>query len=166
MVKAKDFRKQVKVYWIQGPSGVGKSNKALDMAEEYEDSLGCGTDMITFINNFYLGVRPTSRVAIYDDFRDSHMKPSEFINLIDYNKHWLNVKNGSILNCYNVIIITSVQKLSKIYRNVDDEPRAQWERRIEVIDMYPPEKVHIGGYHVGYRTDFNELENFENELKK
>ena len=160
--RARDFRKQVKVFWIQGPSGVGKSNRALDMAEEYENSLLCGTDMITYINGFYLGVRPTSKIAIYDDFRDSHMKPSEFINLIDYNKHWLNIKNGSILNHYNVIIFTSVQRLSKIYRKMyDDEPRLQWERRIEVIDMFPPERVHIGGLPVGYRTEFNELENYE-----
>ena len=158
LTKAKDFRKQVKVFWIQGPSGVGKTNKALDLATEYEDSLDCGTDMIKYCNGFYLGTTRTAKVAIYDDFRDSHMKPSEFINLIDYNKHWLNIKGNSILNEYLVIIITSVQKLSKIYRNVDDEPRTQWERRIEIIDMFPPEQVHIGGLPIGYRTDFNNFE--------
>jgi len=63
-----------------------------------------------------------------------------------------------ILNEYLIIIITSVQKFSKIYRNVDDEPRAQWERRVQVIDMFPPEKVCIGGLPIGYRTDFNNFE--------
>ena len=29
---------------------------------------------------------------------DSYMKPSEFINLIDYNKHWMNIKGDSVLN--------------------------------------------------------------------
>lgn len=159
--RARDFRKNVKVYWIQGPSGVGKTNKAIDIATEFEDANNCGTDFIKYCNGFYLGTTRTARVCIYDDFRDSHMKPSEFINLIDYNKHWLNIKGDCILNEYLCIIITSVQKLSKIYRNVDDEPRLQWERRIEVIDMFPPELVHIGGYPVGYRTDFNDLENYE-----
>jgi len=128
------------------------------MATEWEESLDCGTDMIKYCNCFYLGTSRMAKVAIYDDFRDSHMKPSEFINLIDYNKHWLNIKGNSILNDYLIIIITSVQKLSKIYRNVDDEPRAQWERRVQVIDMFPPKKVCIGGLPIGYRTDFNNFE--------
>lgn len=160
IVRARDFRKSIKVYWIQGPSGVGKTNKAIDLATEYEDSHNTGTDFIKFVNGFYLGTSGNAKIAIYDDFRDSHMKPSEFINLIDYNKHWMNIKGDSKLNEYNIIIITSVQKFSKIYRNVDDEPRFQWERRVEVIDMFPPERVHIGGLPVGYRTDFNSLEDF------
>ncbi|ORX53749.1 hypothetical protein BCR36DRAFT_225185, partial [Piromyces finnis] len=32
VVRARDFRKNVKVYWIQGPSGIGKTNKAIDIA--------------------------------------------------------------------------------------------------------------------------------------
>lgn len=155
--RAKDFRKNVKVYWIQGPSGVGKTNKAIDIATEFEDLHDCGTDFIKYCNGFYLGTTRTAKVAIYDDFRDSHMKPSEFINLIDYNKHWMNIKGNSILNEYLIIIFTSVQKFSKLYRNVDDEPRAQWERRVQVIDMFPPETVHIGGLPVGYSTDFNDF---------
>lgn len=161
IVRAKDFRKNIKVYWIQGPSGVGKTNKAIDIATEFEDLYHCGTDFIKFVNGFYLGTTSTAKVAIYDDFRDSHMKPSEFINLIDYNKHWLNIKGDCILNEYLIVIITSVQKFKKIYRNVDDEPRLQWERRVQVIDMYPPERVSIGGVPIGYRTDFNQLEEYE-----
>lgn len=161
LTRARDFRKSVKVYWIQGPSGVGKTNKAIDIATEFEDLHNCGTDFIKFVNGFYLGTTATARIAIYDDFRDSHMKPSEFINLIDYNKHWMNIKGDSILNEYLVIIITSVQRLSKIYRNVDDEPRTQWERRVEIINMFPPERINIGGLPVGYRTDFNQLEEYE-----
>lgn len=161
VTRARDFRKNVKVYWIQGPSGIGKTNKAIEIATEFEDLYNCGTNFIKYENGFYLGVNEMAKVAIYDDFRDSHMKPSEFINLIDYNKHWLNIKGDSILNNYLVIIITSVQKLNRIYGNVDDEPRAQWERRIEVIDMFPPERVHIGGLPVGYRTSFNDLDGYE-----
>jgi hypothetical protein len=161
IVRAKDFRKSVQVYWIQGPSGIGKTNKAIELATDFEDIHDCGTDFIKFSNGFYLGTTPTARVAIYDDFRDSHMSASEFINLIDYNKHWMNIKGDSILNNYNLIIFTSVQKFEKIFRNVDDEPRAQWERRVTVINMFPPERVHIGGLPVGYRTDFNQLEEYE-----
>ena len=162
VTKAKDFRKNVKVYYIQGPSGVGKTNKAIDLATEFEDIYDCGTDFIKYENGFYLGTTPTAKVAIYDDWRDSHMKPSEFINLIDYNKHWMNIKGDSILNNYLVIIITSVQRLERIYGNVPDEPRRQWERRIQLMDMFPPERIHIGGLPVGYKTNFN---NFSYEIK-
>ena len=161
ITRASDFRKSVKVYFIQGPSGVGKTNKAIELASKYEEDNNCGTDFVKFVNGFYLGTTATARVAIYDDFRDSHMKPSEFINFIDYNKHWMNIKGDSVLNNYNLIIITSVQRLRSIYRNVDDEPRAQWERRIEVVDMFPPQPVNIGGLPVGYVTDFNQLEEYE-----
>lgn len=158
IVRAKDFRKEVKVYWIQGPSGVGKTNKAIEIATEFEDMHNCGTDFIKFVNGFYLGTTPTAKVAIYDDFRDSHMSASEFINLIDYNKHWMNIKGDSILNNYNIIVITSVQKFSTIFRNVDEEPRQQWERRVKVIDMYPPRQICVGGLPVGVETDFNNFE--------
>lgn len=165
VTKAKDFRKHVKVYWIQGPSGVGKSNKAIDLASEWEETLECGTDFVKFVNGFYLGCTPTAKVAIYDDFRDSHMSASEFINFIDYNKHWMNIKGDSILNNYNCIIITSVQKFERIFRNVDDEPRAQWERRIEVIDMFPPRLVCVGGLPVGETTEFNKFEDYQERLR-
>lgn len=160
--KISEFRKNVKVYWIQGPSGIGKTNKAMDIAEEFEEQNDWYTDMIKYENGFYLGITDGSKIAIYDDFRDSHMKPSEFINLIDYNKHWMNIKGNMILNEYNLIIFTSVQKLENIYRKMNDvEPKKQWERRIEIINMYPPEQVSIGGLPVGYRTDFNQLEEYE-----
>lgn len=165
VTKAKDFRKHVKVYWIQGPSGVGKTNKAIDIATEWEEALDCGTDFVKYVNGFYLGTNPNSKVAIYDDFRDNHMSASEFINFIDYNKHWMNIKGDSILNNYLTIIITSVQKFDRIFRNVDDEPRAQWERRVEVIDMFPPRVVCVGGLPVGETTTHNKFENYQARLR-
>ena len=84
------------------------------------------------------------------------MRPDEFVRLIDYNKHWLNVKGGKILNNYKLIIFTSVQDIVNIYKNVTGEPRAQWIRRVETIDMFPPEapeQVCIGGKPIGYKID-------------
>lgn len=132
-----DWKKDVKVYWIQGPSGIGKSLKAADIIRENKDIYGSKLEEVKYVNNFWLNAKGKCPVAVYDDFRDSHMKPSEFINFIDYNIHNLNIKGGHIKNKYNLIIITSVQRLSEIYSNVKEEPRKQWERRIEVINMYP-----------------------------
>lgn len=161
-MKVRERRKSVKVYYIQGPSGIGKTNKAMDIAEEFELQWNTFTDWIKYENSFYSGVTGGAKIAIYDDFRPGDMKAKEFVNLIDYNKHNLNVKGGGFINNYNLIIITSVVKLSTIYKNIEaDEPRKQWERRVELIDMYPPEPVHIGGFPVGYRTEFNQLEEYE-----
>ena len=159
-----DWAKDVKVYWIQGPSGIGKTEKAKSIVRDEKENFGTKFNRVKYENGFWSGIGKAS-IAIYDDFRDSHMKPSEFINFIDYNKHFLNIKHGQRLNNYKLIIITSIQKFEKIYKNVElEEPRRQWERRVEVINMYPPERAFIGGLPVGYHTDFNELENYREPL--
>lgn len=126
-----DVYKNIKVYYIWGPSGVGKSHRAIDIVKEHGFK---SVNMVKYENGFYHGVG-TIKVCIYDDFRDSHMPASEFINFIDYNKHPMNIKGGSKINEYELIIITSVQDPYTIYKNMSDEPRKQWLRRIEIINM-------------------------------
>ncbi len=129
-----DIFKNIKVYYIFGPSGIGKSKKAFEICKE----LGYNKiNLVSYENGFWNGIGKSCKVAIYDEFRDSSMKPSEFIKFIDYNKHPLNIKGGSIINNYELIIITSVQNPKLIYPNIGDEPREQWLRRIEIIDMRP-----------------------------
>ena len=128
-VKKSEWSKTVQVVWIQGPSGVGKSNKAEELADdEFEE--------LKFDSSFWHGVIDGEGCAIYDDFRDSHMKASEFINFIDYRSHNLNVKGGSIRNMYSKIIITSIQRADSIYKGAPEEAREQWLRRMQIVDMY------------------------------
>lgn len=132
-VKLSEWHKEVEVIYIQGPSGVGKSLKAKEIMEErgieeFEE--------VKHIDSFWHGVVDGTGVAVYDDFRDSHMKASEFINFIDYNVHNLNVKGGGKRNKYNLIIITSIQRETEIYANMPYEAREQWLRRTTLIDMY------------------------------
>lgn len=166
-----NWRKDIKVYYIQGPSAIGKSERAEELVKTYYNDKGIEDPNEMFFdeikydkNGFYAGVNtdePTE-VAIYDDFRAGIMKPEEFINLIDYRTHNMNIKGGSIKNNYKLIIFTSVQKFKDIYKNVEQfERREQWERRVQVIDLYPPERVHLGGVPLGYRTEFNQLEEYE-----
>lgn len=131
-----DWHKDVEVYYIQGPSGIGKTEEAKKIIRTNIEKYGRKFNNIKFENGFYIGVGVDALIAVYDDFRDSHMKASEFINLIDYNKHYMNIKGGSKLNNYKLIIITSVQRLSELYRNMSGEPRQQWERRIKLVNMY------------------------------
>lgn len=132
-----DFEKKVKVIYIYGESGVGKTQKAKELMKEYMKENDVNTfNLVKYENNFWIGVSEKSEIALYDDFRDSHMKPSEFINFIDYNIHPMNIKGGSIKNKYKLIIITSVQNPDNLYKNVqekDEEPKKQWLRRMKII---------------------------------
>lgn len=164
------WRKFIQVYYIQGPSAAGKSERAEEIVRKWyqdkgiEDENEMYFDEVKYINGFYSGVNLEypCEVAIFDDFRAGVMKPEEFINLIDYRVHNMNIKGTECKNNYKLIIFTSVQRLSSIYRNVEEfERREQWERRINLINLYPPERVHIGGLPVGYRTNFNNLDSYE-----
>lgn len=132
-MKVADWHKELKVYYIQGPSGIGKSKKAHDLMVE----LGISDfEEVKHIGEFWHGIVDGKGCAVYDDFRDSHMKASEFINFIDYNVHCLNIKGGSVRNTYSVIIITSIIRAAELYKNMEDEAREQWLRRIQIIDLY------------------------------
>lgn len=128
-----DMYKEVVVHYISGPPGAGKTERAKQIIRENKDKYGSKVSIVKYDGNFWHGVGSNRNVALYDDFRDSHMKPSEFINFIDYNKHYMNVKGGNCMNDYKLIIITSIQPLADIYGNVSDEPRKQWMRRITEI---------------------------------
>lgn len=135
-IKISEWHKDVEVVYIQGPSGCGKSQKVKELitAENKDAEI----EEIKYENGFYNGVVDGTGIAIYDDFRDSHMRASEFVNFIDYNTHNMNIKGGSVRNQYNKIFITSVQDINCIYANMSDEPRKQWMRRVKVINMFPP----------------------------
>lgn len=129
-ISVDDFYKEIKVYYIWGPSGIGKTKTAIQMIKD----AGFKTfNLVKFDGTFWHGAKENGGAALYDDFRDSHMKPSEFINFIDYNIQVMNVKGGSMKNRYSYIIITSVQDPEEIYRNIEGEPRKQWLRRFTKI---------------------------------
>lgn len=126
-----DFDKWgVEVYYIHGESGAGKTNRAKQIIKEKGGKF-CS---VKCTDGFWHGVGDCD-VCLYDDFRDSHMKASEFINFIDYNMHVLNVKGGSVQNNFKTIIITSIQDPYNIYNNMPEEGRRQWLRRINIINV-------------------------------
>ena len=133
-IKVNEWYKKIKVYYLYGDSGIGKTLSiyrilGLNKEEEFDE--------IKHSGNFWLGVsgEEVSGVAVYDDFRDSDMKTSEFVNFVDYHVHNLDYKGGSAKNKYHLIIITSVQSPYDIYRNVQGEPRKQWLRRMKIINL-------------------------------
>lgn len=132
-VKISEWNKDVKVFYVHGPSGCGKSTWAQNYCIEHGiDSV----NLVSFKDEFWSGIGD-EKVAIFEEFRDSIMKPDEFIKFIDYRKQRLNIKGSSCLNNYTTIIITSVQDPEHIYPSVAGEPRIQWLRRMQVIDLTP-----------------------------
>lgn len=130
-----DWHKDVKVIYITGPSGAGKTQMAKKLVKSHTNEK---INVVKHVNSFWEGVGK-AKVCIYDEFRDSQMRASEFINFIDYNKHLMNVKGGEMRNNYETIIITSTQKPEEIYNNWEDEEKKQWLRRIKVISLYDKE---------------------------
>lgn len=138
--------KKLKVMYLYGPSGIGKSIWAKWIFRSYD------IDLVKYIGSFWHGISGEAGCAIYDDFRDSHMPPSEFINFIDSTRHSLNLKNGSWKNSYHHIIITSIQHPNDLYPGFQEkaiqnheEPRVQWLRRMTVINVeekMTEEKLH------------------------
>lgn len=153
-------RKSIKVYYIQGASGIGKTELAKKIIKKYSDIDNC-SNKVKFHDGFWHGVDGITKKCIYDDFRSSDMKAKEFVQFIDYNVNIMNVKGGSKWNHYELIVITSVEKLEDIYKKVKGEPREQWIRRITLIDLY--------NHNESYYINFNKraLENsFEHENSK
>ena len=120
------YKGKVQVHWYWGESGAGKTRQAM------KEMKGKKYNMLKYENGFWHGIGE-AEVALYDDWRDTHMKPTELINFIDYYIHPMNVKGGSVKNKYKEIYITSIQDPEKIYNNMPEEYKKQWLRRIREI---------------------------------
>ena len=120
------YKGKVQVHWYWGESGAGKTRQAM------KEMKGKKYNMLKYENGFWHGIGE-AEIALYDDWRDTHMKPTELINFIDYYIHPMNVKGGSVKNKYKEIYITSIQDPEKIYNNMPEEYKKQWLRRIREI---------------------------------
>lgn len=100
-----ETEKEVEVYYIWGESGCGKTTLALQMIRDRKIEY---FHPVSHVGKFWLGVGDGKGCALYDNFRYSHMKVSEFIRFIDYDAHDLNVKGGHVWNKFNLIIITTI----------------------------------------------------------
>lgn len=130
IINPQDYYKEVEVYWLWGESGAGKTRYAIkDMLKREITAF----NEVKFDGSFWHGVTEECSTCLYDDWRDTHMKPTELINFIDYNRHIMNVKGGSVRNNYKLIYITSLQSPESIYTKVPEETQKQWIRRIKEI---------------------------------
>lgn len=162
--KVNEWYKKIKVYYFQGTvSGIGKTLsifRILGLNHRGEE----GFTEVKHSGNFWLGVsgEEVNGIAIYDDFRDDHMKASEFINFIDYHIHNLDFKGGSAKNKFDLIIITSVQSPYEIYKRMKEETRNQWIRRIKYINL---DKINVNQYTEVHKNDITNVSNIHNLLQ-
>lgn len=129
-----NLAKVVQVYYLWGRSGCGKTSYAKLAIKK----LGKKFNQVKYENGFWSGLNEDCEVALYDDWRDSDMKPNEFIKFIDYNRHMMNVKYGQCRNNYKFIFITSIQDPQKIYwesSKKNEEQVRQWIRRMKIINI-------------------------------
>lgn len=132
-IKVSEYYKEREVYWLYGASGLGKTKRAVEIMKKKEIE---EFNEVKFDGNFWHGASEECSACLYDDWRDTQMKPTELINFIDYNTHIMNVKGGSVRNKYKLIIITSIQNPEKIYMNTPEEYKKQWLRRIKEIQEF------------------------------
>ena len=135
-----DIHKKVRVYYIFGPSGVGKTKRAYDTINGYKSKFGnAELNSVSYNNYCWNGVNDKCKIALYDDFVDDSINPIEFKHFIDYDKHLLNTQNGYMKNNYRLIVITSTQNPEDLFKDSKVDKK-QWLSRItKIIDLTPKE---------------------------
>lgn len=164
-LNVKTTKKNMNVIYICGPSDIGKSRRALDLIEEIEPTGNYAS--VKFDGQFWHGVKDSkSSTCLYDEWRDYKMRPDEFINFIDYNKHPINVKNGEKINEFTNIIITTTQHPYFIYKNSKEQPK-QWFKRFKLWNLYDPNNSeHVEIFRENNGADIEELEEITEEDRK
>lgn len=129
------------VVYIYGDSGCGKSYNANKLMQKYCKLKGLdgNFDEVKYTNKFWIGTHPDELMCCYDDFRDSSMKPQEFINFVDYRYHNFNIKGGERIFKYKIILITSIKTPWELYINSNEEQK-QWLKRMKI---YTVENNHL-----------------------
>ena len=154
VLKASLSYKNVEVYYIFGKSGTGKTKYAIEAIKNLVDLKYIESDVynkVKYSGSYWNGVSidNMTKVALYDDFRDYHMPPSEFIQFIDYNVNVMNIKYGFAMNNFKYIFITSIQNPYDLYKKYQksenifvsndeytEESQVQWIRRFtEIIEV-------------------------------
>lgn len=123
--------KKVQVYFLYGPSSLGKTTFAKHLLE------GRKFDMVKYRNGFWIGPtdNPEVTACLYDDWRQRDMPASEFIQFGDYNRQIMNIKGDVIANNYDFVVITTVEHPDEIYKDSPSEDRYQWMRRFKFINF-------------------------------
>ena len=120
-----DSLKGPEIIYITGASGNGKTYSAYKIALEKFPKEKIGK--LTLNNNFIDIVNEDAECFVIEEFRDSQIKASDFLQLTDKYGYRCNVKGGFVTLRPKMIIICSIKHPSEIYH---DEINVQFLRRI------------------------------------
>ena len=120
-----DNLKAPEIIYITGPSGKGKTYNAYKIATEKYQNHEIGK--LTLNNNFIDIVNENAKCFVIEEFRDSQIKASDFLQLTDKYGYRANIKGGFCTLRPEMIIICSIIHPLNIYH---DEINKQFMRRI------------------------------------
>lgn len=134
----RDRQIPMKVIWLYGPTGTGKTRRAYWESEQ----LGMGATYIKSTNSKWFDGYDGERVVIFDDLRSSWFEYSFLLKLLDRYPTRVECKGGSRQWKAEVIYVTSPFKPDEMYttmqeRDQDKDSIQQLLRRIETIEHMP-----------------------------
>lgn len=133
----------IKVYWITGESGTGKTVRAYKLAHELGyKSQQVGTLQFDKDGKFCNGIRLSAKCLIWTEFRDSQLAYDDFLQLLDSYGTNLNIKGNKVFVKPETVIINTIKKLDEIYvkDNKKESERQQIYRRISRYFMMSSNK--------------------------
>ncbi len=125
--------KELLVIWIYGISDVDKTDKIKKFIKDNKEKYGTLINVIYYDGKYYKGVGEKAKIAIYDNFKESHMSVFEFLNLIDNEIHDIPTLIGNVKNNYNLIIISSIFNPEYIYVNYNEDIKNQIKKSINKV---------------------------------
>lgn len=164
-----DSLRPIEVIYFMGQPGTGKTYNAYKYALRHfqKDEI----TKVTIQNNFFEFVGSCKdKCLVVEEFRPSQLHPSSLLQFIDKYGYSCPIKGGYKYVKPEMIIICSIIHPQRLYREDKIELNDQFTRRIsKLFEVHNNHsytqiflnQVHIGGYPVGYRTDFNQLEEYE-----
>ena len=130
--KYKDERRtDLKVIYISGPTGTGKTRGVLD---KHKNS---NVYRVTDYQHSFDGYT-TEAVLCFDEFR-SQIRLSDMLNYMDIYPIQLPARYANKFACYNVVYIISNWSLEEQYREVQHDNPESWQaflRRIHEVHIY------------------------------
>ena len=164
-----DSLRPIQVVYFIGKPGSGKTYNAYKYALErfQPDEI----TKVTINNNFFEFVGSCKdKCLVVEEFRPSQLHPSSLLQFTDKYGYSCPIKGSYKYVKPEMIIICSIIDPRRLYREEKEELNEQFTRRIahlyEVNNNHSYTEiflnlVHIGGLPVGYRTEFNQLEEYE-----
>lgn len=146
-IASREIDRDMKVMYISGEAGSGKTTLAKMMAEEMGYSIfvsGSSNDPL----EGYMG----QECVIVDDIRGSDWKINDLLKLLDNHTNSLarsRYSNKNMVDC-KLIILTSVEPIETLYNNLKDsgktEPITQLKRRCTTWMVVSKDKVRQYNY--------------------